>query len=508
MDARAGLSRRVADRLAAGSRALPAEALLFAFGAVVVGGVGLAVSRDSALYLLPALGLLGAGALLLADVRPVLLGLLATLPLSDTFDLPGGLAIDLPTEPLMWLLLVLVLLKGLRGTLGELHWLRHPITYLIAAQLLWAAWATFFSVEPLHSVKYLLAKGWYLAAFGIAAGLVIRRPADVRLLVWAFMPSLLFTIGWSTLRHLSKGLTLGSIGWAIQPFYLNHVIYAIVVAQFLPYALVGARLTGRGFAGWGRVGWWVAVGVLLTGIVLAYTRATWLAVVVMAAYYGVLRLRLVRPALLLTALLIALGVTWLVRDQNFLRFQPDYESTVWNGHDLKKHLASTVELSDASEMERVYRWVAAARMVAEQPWLGSGPSTFHPEYKKYTDKRFRTYVSDNPEQSTAHNYFLLQLAEQGIPGFVLFVVLIWWALVLPQDLYHRTRDPRLRAIVLAAALSLVSIICHLTLNEVVEVDKIGSFFFLGLLLLIRADHWIREAAEAPPPPPAALAVPQ
>ncbi len=487
---------RVAAWLRSQLRRVSTETLLLVFGGLVVSCIGLALARNSMAFLLPAVAVLGAGVLLmLTDVRPVWLLLLAVLPLSDNFELPGNITIDLPSEPLMLLLLALVLIKALRGNLGSLAWLRHPVTYVIIAQLLWAGWTAFFSVEPLHSVKYLLAKGWYLASFLIATGLLVRRPADVRLVVWTFMPALLFTIVWSTLRHASRGLTLGSVGWAIQPFYLNHVIYAIVVAQFLPYALFGDSLTGRGRSGAGRALWWAAVALILTGIVLAYTRATWLAVIAAAGYYAVLRLKLVRPVLIAATVSVAFGAAWLVEGQNFLRFKPDFEHTVWNGNDLGKHLSSTVELSDASEMERVYRWVAAVRMSARDPWLGVGPSAFYPEYKKFTDKRFRTYVSDNPEKSTTHNYFLLQLAEQGIPGLALFAALVWLALTLPQDLYHRTRDPHLRAIVLAAGLSLVIIIFHLTLNEVVEVDKIGSFFFIGLTLLIRAGGWIKEADE-------------
>ena len=146
-------------------------------------------------------------------------------------------------------------------------------------------------------------------------------------------------------------------------------------------------------------------------------------------------------------------------------------------------------------MERVYRWVAAARMIADKPLVGSGPSTFYPEYKRYTVKSFRTYVSDNPEKSTTHNYFLLQLAEQGIPGFLLFVSLIVTALLLAERLYHRSRQrPEVRRVVLAATLSFVVIVFHLTLNELVEVDKIGPVFFICLALLVRAESWLAEGA--------------
>lgn len=147
-------------------------------------------------------------------------------------------------------------------------------------------------------------------------------------------------------------------------------------------------------------------------------------------------------------------------------------------------------------MERVYRWVAATRMIADKPLVGSGAATFYPEYKKYTLKSFRTYVSDNQEKSTTHNYFLLQLAEQGIPGFLLFVTLVATALLQAERLYHRSRTrPEVRRVVLAAALSFVIIVFHLILNELVEVDKIGPVFFVCLALLIRAETWLMESSE-------------
>jgi O-antigen ligase len=49
--------------------------------------------------------------------------------------------------------------------------------------------------------------------------------------------------------------------------------------------------------------------------------------------------------------------------------------------------------------------------------------------------------------------------------------------------------------VLASSLSLVIIIFHLTLNELVEADKIGSVFFVCLALLIRATSWLEEDNE-------------
>jgi O-antigen ligase len=107
-------------------------------------------------------------------------------------------------------------------------------------------------------------------------------------------------------------------------------------------------------------------------------------------------------------------------------------------------------------------------------------------------KSFRTYVSDNPEKSTVHNYFLLQLAEQGVIGLLLFMALVAYILILPQTLYHRTKNPEMRAVIIGAALCLIIIIFHLTLNELVEVDKIGSFYFISIAFLIKLDIWTKE----------------
>jgi hypothetical protein len=88
----------------------------------------------------------------------------------------------------------------------------------------------------------------------------------------------------------------------------------------------------------------------------------------------------------------------------------------------------------------------------------------------------------------------LQLAEQGIPGFLLFCVLLGTALLTAERLYHRAHNPEVRRVVLGATLSLVVIIFHLLLNELIEVDKIGSVFFVCLALLVRAESWVAESS--------------
>ncbi|SHJ29823.1 O-antigen ligase [Hymenobacter daecheongensis DSM 21074] len=457
-------------------------------GVLLLAGSAALLLESPALLALP-LAVLGV-AVLLVDWRWVYYVLLFCLAFSREIGLPGGLSMDVPSEPL---LLVLLGCFGVSVVLGKTHvparfW-AHPLVIIMGLALLWSVVSTVFSVAPIKSVKYLLAKLWYIVPFVFVTLTIVRRPADVWRLAAFYVSGAIITILYTASRHATKGFSFDSINWAIQPFYINHVIYAVVAAMLVPYAFYAARDQQPGLK---RLAWRLALGILVFGVLLSYTRASILSLPVAGLFYLVLRLRLTRLVLAGAAVAALSGAFYFMSQNNYMLYAPDFEKTIFNGHNFEQHLEATYKLEDVSGMERVYRWVAAARMISEKPITGSGPSTFYPEYKRYTVKSFRTYVSDNPEKSTTHNYFLLQLAEQGVPGFLLFVILFSTALVMVENMYHRSRSPQHRRVVLAAGLSLVVIIFHLLLNELVEVDKIGSFFYIALAVLMRVESWIEE----------------
>ena len=458
-------------------------------GLLLAGGAAAALAQQPAL-LLP--GLLAVGVLVaVVEWRWLYYLLFFLLPFSEEIGLFGGLSMDVPSEPLMLALTACVggsLLLGF-SHLPRREWL-HPLLVILALMLLWTATDTFFSVDTTKSIKYLLAKVWYLTPFVLGALLIVRRPHDAWRFAAVYAAGACLSVLYVASRHATKGFSFEKINWALHPFFRNHVVYATMLALLIPFvwfALRAAHSAGS------RLAWRVALGILLFGLLTSYTRASILSLPIAGLFYLVMRLRLTKMLLLAVAMGTTVTVSYFVSGDNFMEYAPDYEHTVFNGQNFEKHLEATYKLQDVSGMERVYRWVAAARMIADKPLVGSGAATFYPEYKRYTIKSFRTYVSDNPEKSTTHNYFLLQLAEQGIPGFFLFVTLIATALLLAERLYHRSHNrPEVRRVVLAATLSLVVIIFHLTLNEVVEVDKIGPVFFICLALLVRAETWLRE----------------
>jgi O-antigen ligase len=129
-------------------------------------------------------------------------------------------------------------------------------------------------------------------------------------------------------------------------------------------------------------------------------------------------------------------------------------------------------------MERVYRWVAAFQMSKDRPWMGFGPGNFVNFYETYTVKSFQTYVSDNPEGSGVHCYYLMTLVEQGFIGMIIFIALSFLVLIQAEKIYHRCTDPARKRIIMAVTLCTVVMDAFLLINDMVETDKMGSFFFI------------------------------
>jgi O-antigen ligase len=132
-------------------------------------------------------------------------------------------------------------------------------------------------------------------------------------------------------------------------------------------------------------------------------------------------------------------------------------------------------------------------MAAERPLTGFGPTTFYSNYKSYTVPLFRTWVSGNKEKSTVHNYFLLLLIEQGIPGLLLFLFLLGVSFWYAQKIYRRTESIFWRATVSAVGAILLMQCTVNFLSDLVETDKVGSVFYLCVAVLVMADKCTSEA---------------
>ncbi len=419
------------------------------------------------------------------DFRKIFFLLIICIPLSTEFYFPNGLATDLPTEPLMIGLMGVYGIYVLRnGREMDSSFIRNPLALLLVLHLFWTFATTISSSLFIVSLKFSLAKLWYITVFFFMAGSILKKEKGFITFFWCILIPLLFTIAIIWIRHAAQGFSFKSVGGVLDPFYRNHVNYAALLALFFPIAFFARQWYPK----YSLKRWIINISliVLLLAIQLSYTRTAYVTLVMAFGAYVIVRLKLVKLTLVASVAVLLLGFGYMVKNNQYLHFAPDYEHTVTH-HNFDNLVEATTKMEDISTVERFYRWIAGIRMIQDKPFTGYGPGNFYNFYKSYTVSSFRTYVSDNPEQSGIHSYFLLMLVEQGILGMLIFTALSFFALITGERIYHETTDPIRKSIVMAMILSLVVINAFILINDMIETDKMGSFFFIALAVLINMD---------------------
>ncbi len=417
----------------------------------------------------------------LRDFRVLYLAIWFTIPFAVEVDLPGGLSTDFPAEPLMWLSCILLpVYLYLHHDKLDFRFIFHPVFILLVVHFFWIIFTSVISQEPMISFKYTLAKSWYLICFIIIPLLLFKDVKDFKTWGLVVIIPLVLTIIIILARHSQYGFTFSTINNAVIPIYRNHVDYACCLGILLPYVWF--------MRGWFENKWvkrflWVALGLMLIGIYFSYTRAAWLCVPLSVGAFMIIRMRLMRIAIPIALAFGIMLVGWLAYDNNYISYSPNYEKTIThkNFDDL---VSATYNMEDISTVERFYRWVAGYYMVLEKPWAGFGPASFYNIYHSYVDRHFTTYVSDNPEHSGMHNYYLMVAVEQGMIGLLIFLVLLVAVLLIGEQTYHKMSPGPKKQFLMAALISFCSNLFILTLNDTVETDKLGTFFFLSIAVVI------------------------
>ena len=347
----------------------------------------------------------------------------------------------------------------------------------------WTFVAVVNSENLFFSIKYFLAKIWYITTFYFLAALLLREKQDFKRFFWCMAIPLSIAVGITLFRHGLRGFSFEDVNRVMTPLFRNHVMYGCIVAVFLPYIALGISWQKR----W-SIKWWFLSFVFvmfLAAVQLSFTRAAYVAIVGAIAYYFVVKFRLTKILVGCAAVGMIVFVAYLVNGNKYLDYAPKFEKTI-SYTKFDNLLEATTKGEDISTMERVYRWVAGFRMVGEKPYMGFGPNNFYNFYKSYTVTSFRTYVSDNTDGSTVHCYFLLVAIEQGIPGLLIFLTLIFYTLIKAEQVYYKIAS-EYKGILLATLLSFVVVLILNLINDIIETDKVGSFFFMSLAIIANLD---------------------
>ncbi len=419
--------------------------------------------------------------------------LMLTLPVSFEYKLSPGLGTDMPDEFLMVFVSGLFMAWWLHTPKAlSKNILQHPLLLLLLTGFIWSLVTVSFSTHQLISLKFILAKSWYIGAFVLAPLIIFREKKHIAMVATLLAGSMLIITSISLIKHSTNGFSFASINKAISPFFRNHVNYSAMLVCMIPLLFAFFKF---GKTRNTRIAVALAIVTMLTALFFSYSRGAWLALLA-----GLTAWRLIQKKALVVSYVIALifaigSLFWIKSDDLYLRYAHDYRTTIFH-KDFREHLIATYQLKDVSTAERFYRWIAGVRMLKENRITGFGPNTFYDNYKPYGIPAFKTWVSDNRDHSTIHNYFLLIAIEQGIPGLLFFLVLSGAMLYYAQYLFHRVKDVFYKTVAVTTGVVLTMIIVVNFLSDLIETDKIGSLFFLCLSTLLITD--INTRAEKQP----------
>ncbi len=432
-------------------------------------------------YLLP-VGLLGLG-LIYDDYRRLFYLIFAVLPFSMEVYFEGaGLGTDLPSEPLMLILTGITFGTLLTRNFSlKLHYVTQPIFILIFLHLFWIFITSFNSTFLLVSVKLLLAKIWYVFPFFILPLIFVKYNYDLEKAYRILYKFLFVAILIVLVRHALLDFSFAASYEVVRPFFRNHVNYAAISVVCLPFVWAFMRInTLRNISNKMMI---FVFMTFVTGIYFSYTRAAILSMVIAVGAWYIITYKKVKYALAVSSFIALVGIVYLSWNNKYMDLAPNFEKTI-SHTEFDNLIEATYKLEDISSMERVYRWMAGIEMIKDRFWLGFGPGTFYSNYKAYSISRFQTYVSDNPDQSGIHNYFLMTWVEQGFIGFILFIALCFTLLIEGERIYHRCSDREDKYIVMAATLGLIIIFAMCLINDLIETDKVGPFFFFNAAILM------------------------
>jgi O-antigen ligase len=428
------------------------------------------ILEEYLLFFLP----LGALILYLLVLRPKIIFflLLFSLPLSTEITFSNGWGTDLPTEPLMLLLFAIFpIWIAWNPHLLSKKFLTHPITIILLIHLFWVLLTTLNSSNFIVSFKYFLAKTWYIVVFYFIAGIFQDFKKAIKFIFYPLLLTVIITL----IRHALIDFSFGEVHKVFHPYQRNHVNYAAMLTLFLPLLWLLWKEEQKKI-------WMVGIIVFLIGIYFSYTRAAYVSILLMGVAWLIFEKRWIKPVLGIGLVISILAVGYLFYENQYLNYSTNYEQTI-SHKEFDQLISATYQGKDISTMERFYRWVAGARMGAEKFIFGFGPGNFLNFYKTYTVDAFRTYVSHNPEGSGIHNYFLMVFAEQGLIGLLIFLTLIIVFFVKGENLYFKNKS----RMVLTILLSMVTIIAFQLINDLIETDKVGPFFFIYLAVLVLAE---------------------
>ncbi|MEN9395454.1 MAG: hypothetical protein RL362_1675 [Bacteroidota bacterium] len=412
----------------------------------------------------------------------VFYGLFFFTPLSINIEELGveGIGLFLPTEVMSIALLLLFLARTFQRQ-SQIE--NHAIKSWIWVYFVWLILTSVTSELPAVSFKYVLSRAWFILPCVFLLIPLLREKLDIRKLMLLYFVTLVIVMMYTIIRHSMYGFDKDSAHWVMEPLFRDHTVYGAALALIFPYVFL--QLFSKNQSAILKFFYISGFVILLIALVLSYTRAAWLSVVV-AGIIGFFMLMKIPFRWVLAAGLLIGGTTFYFLDDIQIALNRNKKES---SDKMDEHIKSISNVSsDASNLERLNRWHCAMELFYQRPVVGWGPGTYQFVYAPFQRSQDRTIISTNRgDGGNAHSEYLGPLAEQGVLGSVIFIGLVLIVCFLGFSVFYHSTNFEERLVIMGLFLGLVTYFVHGVLNNFLEMDKIAVPFWTSIAYLVHLD---------------------
>ncbi len=396
-----------------------------------------------------------------------------------------GVGLIIPTE----LLLMGLFLLGLwQFALGRKLYFKHPLLWWVAIYFSWMLITTMTSEDPLVSLKYIIARAWYIVpCFLLLVPLFEKHIVPEKMYRLYFM-TLILAIGYTIIRHSMHGFDKDSAHWVMEPLFKDHTVYGAALALVFPFVIL--QLFSKQHNPLLRFFYVTGSLVLAIGLILSYTRAAWLSVVFAAGIGMLMVMKVPFKWVLFSGLVLGTMTTVYWDDIQISLNRNKKESS----DKMDEHIKSISNVSsDASNLERLNRWNCAIAMYSERPIVGWGPGMYQFVYAPFQRAQDKTIISTNRgDGGNAHSEFLGPLSEQGLMGMLIYISFVLLVMFMGFRVYGNTSEYEEKLIVMGLFLGIVTYFAHGFLNNFLDSDKIAVPFWVAISYLVYRDTKVKQ----------------
>ena len=392
--------------------------------------------------------------------------------------------ISLPVEPLLFGVLLILIFKLIFDKSFDKRILYHPISIAIYFNLLWIFITSLTSTMPVVSIKFFLSRLWFLASYYFLAAHLFKEKKNIYKYIWLYIGSFVLVVFYTLYQHSKYGFfDQKAANFVVSPLLPDHTSYAAIIAMLIPF-IIGVFSLGR-ISKVHKTWMFMALSVLIVGLVFSYTRAAWVSLVGALGIYLVMLFRIKFKIVFVTAITV-LALFFSFQTQIFMMLEQNNQDS---GDNFTEHIESMSNIStDASNLERLNRWSCAYRMFEDKPIFGFGPATYMFNYAPYQLSSEKTIISTNSgDVGNAHSEYLGPLAESGIFGLLSILLVIILTSYTALKIYSYNPDYEIRLLAMLMFLGLVTYYFHGILNNFLDLEKTSALFWGFTAVIVALD---------------------